>query len=70
MAAKNRPRHEYKLTPAGKQAAQSGWKAHFQETSAGIDLDSLLRIVDVAFHYGADKKKIKSFLKHAAGRAS
>jgi DNA-binding PadR family transcriptional regulator len=66
LAATNRPRHEYRLTPEGKKAARSGWKAHFQETSSGSDLDSLLRIVDMAIHYGADKAKIKSFLKHAA----
>jgi DNA-binding PadR family transcriptional regulator len=66
IAATNRPRHEYRLTPEGKREARSGWKAHFHEASAGIDLDSLLRIVDVAFHYGSDKKKVKSFLKHAA----
>jgi DNA-binding PadR family transcriptional regulator len=66
-AATNRPRHEYKLTAAGKQAARTGWKAHFQEASAGSDLDSLLRIVDMAFYYGTEKKTIKSFLKQAAG---
>lgn len=66
IAATNRPRHEYHLTPEGKKEARSGWKAHFQETSSGSDLDSLLRIVDIASHNGADKKKIKSFLKHAA----
>ena len=65
-AASNRPRHEYKLTPAGKQAARTGWKVYFQEASTGLDLDSLLRIVDMASHYRAEKKTIKSFLKQAA----
>jgi DNA-binding PadR family transcriptional regulator len=65
-AATNRPRHEYKLTPSGKQAARSGWKTHFQETSANSDIDSLLRIVDMALHYRAEKIRIKAFLKHAA----
>jgi DNA-binding PadR family transcriptional regulator len=66
IASTNRPRHAYTLTPAGKQAARAGWKAYFQESSTGIDLDSLLRIVDMAFHYRAEKKTIKSFLKQAA----
>jgi DNA-binding PadR family transcriptional regulator len=65
-AATNRPRHEYKLTAAGKQAARTGWKIYFQEASTGLDLDSLLRIVDMAFHYKAEKKMVKSFLKQAA----
>src|ERR1035441_10434725 len=47
-AATNRPRHSYKLTAAGKQAAKAGWTTYFQEASAGVDLDSLLRIVDMA----------------------
>jgi DNA-binding PadR family transcriptional regulator len=66
-AATNRPRHSYKLTAAGKQAARIGWKTYLQEASTGLDLDSLLRIVDMAFHYRAEKKTIKSFLKQAAG---
>jgi DNA-binding PadR family transcriptional regulator len=65
-ASTNRPRHAYTLTTAGKQAVRAEWKTHFQESSTGIDLDSLLRIVDMAFHYRAEKKMIKSFLKQAA----
>ena len=65
-AATNRPRHAYNLTAAGKQAAQAEWKTYFQEASAGVDLDSLLRIVDMAFHYRAEKKMIRSFLKQAS----
>jgi DNA-binding PadR family transcriptional regulator len=65
-AATNRPRHEYKLTPAGKQAARSSWKDHLNGASAGSDLDSLLRIADMAIHYGAEKKTIRSFLKQAS----
>jgi DNA-binding PadR family transcriptional regulator len=65
-AATNRPRHAYKLTAAGKQAVRSGWESHFQPASAGSDLDSVLRIADMAFHHHADKKKIKAFLKNAA----
>jgi len=66
-AATNRPRHEYKVTATGKQAARTGWKVYFQEASTGLDLDSLLRIVDLASHYRAEKKTIKLFLKQAAG---
>jgi DNA-binding PadR family transcriptional regulator len=66
IAATNRPRHEYTLTPEGKKAARSGWKAHFRERRGGSDLDSLLRTVDMAAYYGADKKLLKSFLKQAA----
>lgn len=66
LASTNRPRHAYSLTADGKKAARTGWKIHFNEGNAGSDLDSLLRIVDMAAHYGADKKQLKSFLKLAA----
>lgn len=69
-AATNRPRHAYKLTAAGKQAARSGWKPFLDSDDPPSDLDSLLRVVDLAAHYRADKPKIRSFLKRAAERKS
>jgi DNA-binding PadR family transcriptional regulator len=66
IAATNRPRHAFTLTAGGRKAVRTGWKSHFIADSTGSDLDSLLRIVDMAAHYGADKKQLKAFLKHAA----
>lgn len=68
-SATNRPRHEYRLTPSGKKAAQSAWKP-FLDDEPPSDLDSLLRVVDMAAHYRADKRKIYSFLTRAIARRS
>jgi DNA-binding PadR family transcriptional regulator len=65
-SATNRPRHEYQLTPSGKQAARSGWKPFLDSDDPSSDLDSLLRIVDMAAHYQSDKQKVRGFLKRAA----
>lgn len=69
-AATNRPRHAYKLTAAGKQAARAGWKPFIDSDDPPSDLDSLLRVADMAAHYRAEKQKIRSFLKRAAERKS
>jgi DNA-binding PadR family transcriptional regulator len=68
-SATNRPRHEYRLEPAGKKAARSAWKP-FLDDEPPSDLDSLLRVVDLAAHYQADKRKIYSFLNRAIARRS
>src|SRR6266496_332077 len=65
-AATNRPRHVYRLTASGKQAARTAWKAQLNGNDSPTDLDSILRIADMAAHYGADKKKIRSFLRRSA----
>jgi DNA-binding PadR family transcriptional regulator len=67
----NRPRHQYRLTPSGKQAARAAWKPFLDSDDPPSDIDSLLRIVDMAAHYPrADKQKIRAFLKRAAERKS
>jgi DNA-binding PadR family transcriptional regulator len=65
-SATNRPRHQYQLTPSGKQAARSAWKPFLDSDDPASDMDSLLRVVDLAAHYQADKQKIRAFLKRAA----
>ena len=63
----NRPRHHYRLTTSGKVAAETAWWPYInQEFDLPGDLDSVLRLTDMAVHYGADKRKISSFLKLAA----
>ena len=52
-----------------KSAAQSAWKP-FLDDEPPSDLDSLLRVVDMAAHYRADKRKIYSFLTRAIARRS
>ena len=65
--ATNRPKHEYTLTPAGKEQARQGWKAHL-ETDSGppADLDALLRLVDMALYYGAKPGILAELVKGAA----
>ena len=65
-AATNRPRHEYRLTASGKAAARTAWKPFFEADDTPADIDSILRLVDMAAHYGADKRNIRAFLKRAA----
>ncbi len=65
--ATNRPKHEYTLTAAGKEQAQHGWKAHLEaDVGPPADLDALLRLVDMAQHYGAKPVRLGALLKHAS----
>lgn len=58
-----RPRHEYRLTPPGKDKARKGWKEHLSAAKVAADVDSLLRLVDVADHYKAPRSEIVAFLR-------
>ncbi len=60
-----RPRHEYELTPAGRQLARSGWKQYLRDPNPDSDLDALFRILDMASHYGSSKSAMKDFLVRA-----
>lgn len=65
--ATNRPKHEYTLTSAGKKQARQGWKAHLQTDSGPpADLDAVLRLVDMALHYGAKPSMLAELVKEAA----
>jgi len=61
----NRPRHGYQLSAAGRKLARTGWKAYLK-APGHLDLDAVLRVADVAQHYGASAKEIASFLDAAA----
>jgi DNA-binding PadR family transcriptional regulator len=69
-SATNRPRHEYHPTVAGKREAGAAWKPFIEGNDPPPDIDSILRIADMAAHYRADKRKIGAFLKCAAARKS
>jgi DNA-binding PadR family transcriptional regulator len=60
---RNRKRHSYRLTSAGKEAIEKSWKAHLKEVDPLKDLDSVLRIAEIALHYGAKCQEIGKFLK-------
>lgn len=63
--ATKRPRHNYKVTAAGKRQARTGWQAYLNSNQALTDLDALLRIVDLALHYKADRNQAVRLLKDA-----
>lgn len=61
----NHRRNSVELTAAGREQARKGWKSWLVDNSGVTDLDSLLRIADMASQYGADPYRIKKFLKSA-----
>ena len=65
--ATNRPKHEYALTAAGKEQARQGWKAHLEpDGNPPTDIDALLRLVDIAQHYGAEPAQLAALANDAA----
>lgn len=60
-----RPRHGLKLSAAGRKLAREGWKTQFRNFEGG-DIDAILRVVDMAFHNGANATEIADFLELAA----
>lgn len=65
-AKTKRPRHEYRLKPAGKAALKSAWQPHLEDRKKVLHLDSILRLVDVGLRFGGDKKVIRDLLVRAA----
>jgi len=47
--------------------ARSGWKIHLRESDGG-DIESVLRIADMAIHYGAKPSAISEFLGAIASK--
>lgn len=62
-----RPRHELKLTPKGKRVVQGGWKKLLAE-STDADLESAVRLADMARHYGSKQAEITQFLRSVASK--
>ena len=65
-----RPRHAYSLTLSGRELAQNGWRDHFQAGRTPSDLDAMLRLADMAAHYGASPGDVAKFLRAASARTS
>ncbi len=64
----NRPRHVYTLAPSGREVARSGWREYFESGRLPSDLDAVLRLCDIALHYGATHARVSALLKNAAQR--
>ncbi len=68
--ATNRPRHVYTLTASGRELARNAWREYFQAGRLPSDLDSILRLSDMAAHYGASATEVAQFLKTASERTA
>lgn len=68
--ATRRPRYAYSLTAPGRELAKSGWRDHFQSGRIPSDLDGLLRLAEMAAHYGPSLEDVAQFLKTASARRS
>ncbi len=60
----NRPRTSFQLTASGKREVRNSWQQLLNDQTI-TDLDSILRIADMASHYGGDPQRIKSYLRRA-----
>jgi DNA-binding PadR family transcriptional regulator len=57
-----RPRHQYILTSDGKTLARNGWKEFLKDSGPSVDIDSVLRILDLATYYGSPKSSILALI--------
>ena len=60
-----RTRYAIRITAAGAKAARTAWKEQLSEERRTFDIDSTLRIADMAYHYGAPSQVLMSFLRLA-----
>lgn len=65
-SATNRPRHVYSLTPAGRELARTRWQEHLRRRQIPSNLDGILRLADMAIHYGASSGEVADLLKRAS----
>ena len=68
VSATRRPRHVYKVTESGGETASLAWKPFLGAENLPPDLDSVLRILDMAVHYRGNKRKIAAFATRAANQ--
>jgi DNA-binding PadR family transcriptional regulator len=63
--ATRRPRHRYALTRSGKEQARAGWKRVLHSGEVPGDLDSVLRLADLAHYYKGSSHHILKLLDSA-----
>jgi len=63
-----RLRHCYALTDEGAEHARRGWKPYLSAPSTPKDLESILRLVDIALHYRSKHAEVTHFLERAAAQ--
>jgi DNA-binding PadR family transcriptional regulator len=62
-----RIRQILKLTSAGRRIGRQAWREYFDK-DAELDIEAILRIVDIASHSGASKRQIVGFLDGMASQ--
>ena len=62
-----RPRQQLSLTPSGRKAVRTGWRAPLANDS-DADLEAIMRVADMAIHYGASPNEIASYLRRVAAK--
>lgn len=62
----SRPRHAFALTAAGRKLARSGWKPLLDSGRCEDDLETLLRIAEMAGANNANPAEIRRFLEEAS----
>lgn len=65
VGTSKRPRHGYKVSEAGRKLARTAW-IPLLKYPPPTDLDALLRLADLASHYGAKTTDIASLFERAA----
>ena len=65
VGASRRPRNGYQVSAAGRKLGRTAWIPLLKDPPP-TDLDALLRLVDLASHYGAKMTDIASLLERAA----
>jgi DNA-binding PadR family transcriptional regulator len=58
----SRVRFEYRLTDAGRREARKGWRLWIDPHQFPNDIDAILRVVDMAHHYGHPPHEIAHLL--------
>jgi DNA-binding PadR family transcriptional regulator len=65
LGTRKRPRNGYQASAAGRKLAQTAWIPLLKDRPPG-DLDAVLRLADLAQHYGAKVADIASLFERAA----
>ena len=65
VGTSKRPRHGYKVSEAGRKLARTAW-IPLLKYPPPTDLDALLRLADLASHYGTTATAIASLLRRSA----
>jgi DNA-binding MarR family transcriptional regulator len=61
-----RKRYEFSLTSSGRAALRRGWQEYLCGAAPPWDIDSVLRVLELAAHHGAHRKNMLDFVDRVA----